>query len=162
MAGPAGPQGVAGPTGATGATGPCSDIDALAPSDTEDFQAVLTNGKTYVGRAASLGGTITWQDLTNTTATMTDPANPNYPAGVCGIAIEANDSDAYVKAVTVTGTVWQTHGDVSGTAFVWDEPWLQQTTPTPVNPLRAKKQPMAMKPAAGPKGAVAPNGMKRP
>ncbi|MFI5826367.1 hypothetical protein ACIA6C_03745 [Streptomyces sp. NPDC051578] len=156
---------MAGPAGPTGATGPCSDIDAYAPSTTEDFQAVLTGGKTYVGKATSLGGTIVWQDLTNTTATAGDPANPNYPAGVCGIAIEARGNDAYVKAVTVNGTVWQTHGDIQGNTFVWDEAWVQQTTPTPVA-LRNKKFATAVKPAAGPKGAAspkaAPKGMKRP
>ncbi|MFI5861346.1 hypothetical protein [Streptomyces sp. NPDC051546] len=134
--GATGPTGPRGATGATGATGACSDIDAYTPSNTEDFQAVLTGGKTYAGKASTVGGAIAWQDLTNTVATMTDPANPNYPANVCGVAIESRGNDAFVKVVTATGTVWQTHGDINGGTFVWDEGWIQQTTPTPAVLLR--------------------------
>ncbi|MFJ7267171.1 hypothetical protein ACIQV3_10985 [Streptomyces sp. NPDC099050] len=84
-----------------------------------------------MGKAATVGGTIVWQDLTNTVATMTDPANPNYPANVCGVAILAQGNNAYVKVVTSTGTVWQTHGDINNNTFVWDEGWVQRATPTP-------------------------------
>ncbi|MFD5142387.1 hypothetical protein [Streptomyces sp. NPDC058401] len=84
-----------------------------------------------MGKASTVGGAIAWQDLTNSTATMTDPANPGYPANVCGVAIESRGNNAFVKVVTATGTVWQTHGDINGNTFVWNEPWLQQTTPTP-------------------------------
>ena len=108
------------------------DIDTYSPSNTEDFQAALYGGKAFVGKAAVPGGAIVWQDLTNTTATMTDPANPNYPATACGIAIEAQGNDAFVKVITPTGAVWQTHGDIMGNTFVWDEAWVQQSTPTPV------------------------------
>ncbi|MCX4779580.1 hypothetical protein [Streptomyces sp. NBC_01264] len=92
---------------------------------------MLTGGKTYVGKAATVGGSIAWQDLTNTVATMTDPANLGYPAQVCGVAIEAGGNDAYVKVVTAIGTVWQTHGDINGGNFVWNKEWFQQTTHTP-------------------------------
>ncbi|MFD5631298.1 hypothetical protein [Streptomyces sp. NPDC127072] len=136
--GPKGPTGATGatgptgPTGATGPTGPCSDIDTYSPSNTEDFQAVLTGGNAFVGKASVPGGTIVWQDLTNPVVAGSDSANPDYPAGVCAIAIEAQGNDAYVKVVTVGGQVWQTHGDTQGNTFVWNEAWVQQTTPTPV------------------------------
>ncbi|MFD0722728.1 hypothetical protein [Streptomyces globosus] len=85
------------------------------------------------GTGGAPGGTpIAWQDLTNPVAVGTDPANPAYPANACAIAIEAQGDDAYVKVVTTAGTVWQTHGDVNGAGFVWDEPWVQRTTPAPV------------------------------
>ncbi|MFD8292228.1 hypothetical protein ACFV2B_28955 [Streptomyces lavendulae] len=77
------------------------------------------------------GGTIVWQDLTNTVATSTDPVNPNYPAGVCGVSFSSQGNDAWVKVVTASGQVWQTHGDVNGANFVWDEAWIQNTTPRP-------------------------------
>ncbi|MEF2526444.1 MULTISPECIES: hypothetical protein [Streptomyces] len=132
-AGAAGATGATGPAGPTGAPGPCSDIDTYSPSGAEDFQAVLTGGDAFAGRAAPPGGTpIAWQDLTNPVAVGTDPANPAYPANACAIAIEAQGDDAYVKVVTTAGTVWQTHGDVNGAGFVWDEPWVQRTTPAPV------------------------------
>ncbi|MFJ8159829.1 hypothetical protein ACIRBY_02740 [Streptomyces sp. NPDC096136] len=57
--------------------------------------------------------------------------NPNYPAGVCGVSIGSQGGDAWVKVVTASGQVWQTHGDVNGTSFVWDEPWIQNATPRP-------------------------------
>ncbi|MEU6984681.1 hypothetical protein ABZ946_14855, partial [Streptomyces sp. NPDC046324] len=140
--GPAGPTGDTGPAGATGATGatgdtgPCADIDVHTPPiGPEDFQAVLTGGNVFAGRGPTLGGTIVWQDLTNADPIVgppEDPANPDYPANVCAVGIEARGANAYVKVLTTDGTVWQTHGDVGGTSFVWDEPWTQQTTPTPV------------------------------
>ncbi|MFF3214646.1 hypothetical protein ACFYYB_28915 [Streptomyces sp. NPDC002886] len=98
---------------------------------------MLTGGKTYVGKASTPGGTIVWQDLTNTVATMTDPANPNYPANVCGVAVEAQGNDAFVKVVTSSGTVWQTHGDINGSNFIWNEAWIQQTTPMPAVLVRS-------------------------
>ncbi|WMX46571.1 hypothetical protein RGF97_19460 [Streptomyces roseicoloratus] len=80
-----------------------------------------------------------WQDLTNTTdPDDDDPENPDFPANACGIAMEAQGNDAYVKVITTAGTVYQTHGDVEGNAFIWDEGWTQQTTPTPVQ-LRSMK-----------------------
>ncbi|MEU8765068.1 hypothetical protein [Streptomyces sp. NPDC048659] len=75
---------------------------------------------------------IVWQDLTNATTVGTDPANPNYPADACGISIEAQGNDAYVKVITKGGQVWQTKGAIMGNTFVWNQPWVQQTTPTPV------------------------------
>ncbi|MET9670888.1 hypothetical protein ABZY19_37025 [Streptomyces sp. NPDC006475] len=78
-----------------------------------------------------MGGAITWTDLTNAD-------NPDYPtAQVCGISISSRLANAYVRVVTVDGTVFQTHGDVGGTSFVWDEGWTQLTTPVPGS-LRAK------------------------
>ncbi|WP_329546566.1 hypothetical protein OG548_21715 [Streptomyces sp. NBC_01356] len=136
--GDTGATGPTGPTGATGDTGPCSDIDTYSPSNSEDFQAVLTGGNAFVGKASVPGGTIVWQDLTNPVVSGTDSANANYPSGVCAIAIEAQGNDAFVKVVTEGGQVWQTHGDTQGGTFVWDEGWIQQATPTPVA-LRANK-----------------------
>ncbi|WP_051795670.1 hypothetical protein [Streptomyces sp. NRRL S-87] len=131
--GPTGPGGGAtGATGPTGPAGPCSDIDAYSPSNSEDFQAALTGGRAFVGKANVPGGTIVWQDLSNTVAGPGDPVNPDFPANACAIAIEAQGNDAFVKVLTTTGTVWQTHGDTNGGTFVWDEPWTQQATPTPV------------------------------
>ncbi|MFE7509782.1 hypothetical protein ACFU8I_00855 [Streptomyces sp. NPDC057540] len=98
-----------------------------------------------MGRAPSLGGTIAWQDLTNATVVGTDAANPNYPAGVCAVGYESSGTNAYVKVLTVGGQVWQTHGDVGGNTFVWDEAWVQQTTPTPVA-LRSGKFQRALPP----------------
>ncbi|MFK8910218.1 hypothetical protein [Streptomyces sp. YS-3] len=46
----------------------------------------------------------TWTDLT-------DDDNPDYPDHVCGISINAQGNDAWIKAVTTDGTVYQTHGD---------------------------------------------------
>ncbi|MFJ7960182.1 hypothetical protein ACIQ62_28225, partial [Streptomyces sp. NPDC096319] len=145
-------------TGATGPTGPCSDIDIYAPNGTEDAQAVLTGGKVFVGRAPSLGGTIVWQDLTNPTTVGTDPGNPNYPPGVCAVGYESQNNNAYVKVLTTSGQVWQTHGDVNGGNFIWDEGWFQQTTPTPVA-LRAGKFTRALPP--GTARNLIP-GLKRP
>ncbi|MFG3038943.1 hypothetical protein ACGFYZ_18810 [Streptomyces sp. NPDC048330] len=104
---------------------------------------MLTGGKVFVGRAPSLGGTIVWQDLTNPTAVGTDPGNPNYPAGACAVGYEAQGNHAYVKVLTTGGQVWQTHGDTVGATFVWDEAWVQQTTPTPValRGLREERRP---------------------
>ncbi|WP_284581434.1 hypothetical protein [Streptomyces sp. 2P-4] len=94
---------------------------------------MLTDGTAFAGRAVPFGGpVIAWQDLTNPVAVGTDPANPGYPAGACAIGIEAQGDDAYVNVVTAAGAVWQTHGDVNGAGFVWDEPWVQRTTPAPV------------------------------
>ncbi|WP_405997237.1 hypothetical protein [Streptomyces sp. NBC_00829] len=97
---------------------------------TEEFSAVLTNGIAYAGRAATAGGTITWTDLSN-------GDNPGYPSNVCGITISSLGANAWVRVVTTAGTVFQTHGDVGGTSFVWDEGWTAQTTPVPGS-LRAK------------------------
>ncbi|MFD3996815.1 hypothetical protein ACFWSQ_29245, partial [Streptomyces sp. NPDC058583] len=125
-----GADGAAGATGPQGPTGPCSDIDIYDPNGTEDFQVVLHNGKVFAGRAASLGGTpIVWTDLTNPTAVGMDPANPNYPAGVCSVGIEAQGDDAYIKVLTTGGQVYQTHGDVNGANFIWDEGWVLRTAP---------------------------------
>lgn len=86
----------------------------------------------FAGRGPTLGGTIVWQDLTNDTAADGDPANPDYPANVCAVGIEARGANAYVKVLTTDNTVWQTHGDVGLANFTWDEAWTQQSTPTPV------------------------------
>ncbi|WP_223856995.1 hypothetical protein [Streptomyces sp. KD18] len=131
--GEAGATGAAGAAGATGPAGPCSDIDSYAPSSAEEFHAVLTDGVAFAGRAVPLGGpVIVWQDLTNPVTAGTDPANPSFPADACAIGIEAQGDDAYVHVVTTAGTVWRTHGDVNGAGFVWNEPWVQRTTPAPV------------------------------
>ncbi|MFE2235937.1 hypothetical protein ACFXA4_25640 [Streptomyces sp. NPDC059442] len=91
---------------------------------------------------------------------MTDPANPDYPANACGIAIEARGNAAYVKVVTTTGTVFQTVGNITGGAFTWNQGWVQQATPTPAA-LRAFKRSMdsVAAPHHAPKGL---KGIKRP
>lgn len=48
---------------------------------------------------------------------------------MCSVGIEAQGDDAYIKVLTTGGEVWQTHGDVNGTNFIWDEAWVQRTTP---------------------------------
>ncbi|MFH8840805.1 hypothetical protein [Streptomyces sp. NPDC017868] len=112
---------------------------------------MLTGGKAYAGKASVPGGTIVWQDLTNLTATATDPANGSvaagtaFPGNACGISIEAQGNDAFVKIVRTNGEVWQTHGDIQGQTFVWDEGWFQQATPTPAA-LRAGKFKRALPP----------------
>ncbi|MFD9033497.1 hypothetical protein ACFVZW_20435 [Streptomyces sp. NPDC059567] len=92
----------------------------------------------FAGRGPTLGGTIVWQNLSNATATDGDPANPDYPANVCAVGIEARGVNAYVKVITTDNTVWQTHGDVGGTSFTWDEPWTQQSA-LPATVMRSMK-----------------------
>ncbi|MFD5328311.1 hypothetical protein [Streptomyces sp. NPDC127092] len=120
---------------------------------------MLTGGRVYVGRAPNAGGTITWQDLTNATATMTDPANANFPGGACGVSYDNQGNTALVKIVTVNGQVWQTVGDTNGTNFIWNQPWVQQTTPTPAV-LRNNKFMRALPPGA-PRNPI-PHGVMRP
>ncbi|MFD9567274.1 hypothetical protein [Streptomyces sp. NPDC059994] len=129
--GPQGPKGPPGPKGDTGPAGPpgpkgdaggCYDIDSNDPSNSEHFSAALINGKAFAGRQAPPGGTIVWQDLTNTD-------NPRYPANACAISISSQGNDAWIKVVTTAGTVYQTHGDTNGTNFVWDEGWTPLATP---------------------------------
>ncbi|WP_051806850.1 collagen-like protein [Streptomyces sp. NRRL F-2664] len=92
--GATGAPGATGATGASGATGPCSAIDSTAPSNTVSFNAVLTNGIAYAGRAASPGGLPVWQDLT-------DADNPDFPFGrACGISIVAQGPNSYIKVLT--------------------------------------------------------------
>ncbi|MDD9377467.1 hypothetical protein M8Z33_12525 [Streptomyces sp. ZAF1911] len=132
--GPTGPTGATGATGSTGATGPCNDIDSLSPSSTEDFHAALVNGVAYAGRAATQGGVPVWQNISDA------DDNPGFPVGLaCGISIFAHDNDAFIKVLTTTGQVFQTHGDTAGGTFVWDEAWTQQLpAPNPMLGLRSK------------------------
>ncbi|MBT2402779.1 MULTISPECIES: hypothetical protein [unclassified Streptomyces] len=118
--GPKGDPGEPGRPGPPGPAGPCNDIDSYAPSASEDFHAALTGGVAYAGRAAALGGVPVWQNIS-------DPDdNPNFPVGrACGISIEAQGNDAYIKVLTTDGQVFQTHGDIAGQTFVWDEAWVQ-------------------------------------
>ncbi|MBO4205205.1 hypothetical protein GSF22_04155 [Micromonospora echinofusca] len=100
-------------------------MDSYAPSNAEEFSAVVSDGVTYAGRRdlQPTEGAYTWLDLSN---------NDGYPgATVCGVAISSQGNDAWVKVLTTTGEVWQTHCDVPGTTFVCNEDWVQQTTPTP-------------------------------
>ncbi|MET9851396.1 hypothetical protein ABZY57_00300 [Streptomyces sp. NPDC006450] len=129
--GPVGPTGPTGATGATGATGPCVDIDSYSPSNTEDFHAALVGGVAYAGQATVPGGVPRWQNISN---------NGNFPVGLaCGISIEAQGNDSYIKVLTTTGQVYQTHGDVGGGTFIWDEAWTQLLpAPNPMVGLRAK------------------------
>ncbi|MFD9444141.1 hypothetical protein ACFWBR_32945 [Streptomyces sp. NPDC060006] len=124
--GPTGPPGPQGPKGDTGAAGPCSDIDSYAPSNSEEFSAVLTGGKAYAGRRElnpmQPQGTYAWQDLTNAD-------NPRFPTTACAVSISAQGNDAWIKVLTTGGEVWETHGDTNGTTFVWNEGWTQLTKP---------------------------------
>ncbi|MGW5341425.1 hypothetical protein [Streptomyces sp. HUAS TT3] len=134
--GATGATGLTGPTGATGATGPslCVDIDSYAPSAEEDFHAALVGGVAYAGRGAALGGVPAWQNISDA------DDNPNFPVNrACAISIEAQGNDAYIKVLTTDGQVYQTHGDVEGTDFIWDEAWtLQLPGPNPNIGLRSK------------------------
>ncbi|MFZ3498875.1 hypothetical protein ACODT5_37635 [Streptomyces sp. 5.8] len=132
--GPTGPTGATGATGLTGATGPCSDIDSYSPSNTEDFHAALTGGVAYAGRASVPGGVPVWQNISDA------DDNPGFPVGLaCGISIAAQGNDAYIKVLTTTGQVFQTHGDTMGGTFVWDEAWTQLLpAPNPALGLRSK------------------------
>ncbi|WP_327305780.1 hypothetical protein OG730_21560 [Streptomyces sp. NBC_01298] len=138
--GPTGPTGATGAsgtngaTGATGPTGPCSDIDSYSPSNTEDFHAALTGGVAYAGRASTPGGVPVWQNISDA------DDNPGFPVGIaCGISIAAQGNDAYIKVLTTTGQVFQTHGDTMGGTFVWDEAWTQLLpAPNPAIGLRGK------------------------
>ncbi|MFB9552733.1 hypothetical protein [Streptomyces roseoviridis] len=103
----------------------------------------------YVGRAPSPGALIVWQDLTNAVGTMADPANPGFPGNACGVAFADQGMTAFVKIVTTTGQVWQTMGNTAGANFIWNQPWFQQTTPTPAA-LRANKFVRALPPGASP------------
>jgi hypothetical protein len=69
-------------------------------------------------------GAYVWQDLT-------DAGNEGFPAGACAISISAQGNDAWIKVLTTGGEVWETHGDTAGTTFVWDEDWVELTTPVP-------------------------------
>ncbi len=132
--GPTGPTGATGPTGPTGATGPCNDIDSYSPSNTEDFHAALTGGIAYAGRASVPGGVPVWQNISDA------DDNPGFPVGrACGISIAAQGNDAYIKVLTTNGQVFQTHGDVAGATFIWDEAWTQLLpAPNPALGLRSK------------------------
>ncbi|MEU9105872.1 hypothetical protein AB0D54_16125 [Streptomyces xanthophaeus] len=137
--GPRGPQGRPGPTGPTGSTGPtgaaaCVEIDSYAPSDTESFHAALVGGLAYAGVATTLGGTPVWQNISDA------DDNPGFPVGrACGISIFAQGDDAFIKVLTTDGGVYQTHGDVNGANFVWDEAWFPQAPgPNPMVGMRSK------------------------
>ncbi|MCY0935030.1 hypothetical protein [Streptomyces sp. H34-S4] len=131
--GQTGPRGATGPTGPKGATGPCNDIDSYSPSNTEDFHAALVGGVAYAGRATVPGGAPVWQNISNAD-------NPGFPGRLaCGISIAAQGGDAFIKVLTTTGQVYQTHGDVTGMTFVWDEAWTQLLpAPNPMLGLRSK------------------------
>ncbi|MFJ5774911.1 hypothetical protein [Streptomyces sp. NPDC093094] len=100
----------------------------MAPSNGQEYTAVLVGGNAWVGRQAPRGTAITWEYLSD---------NGNYPANACGITISDQGNDAYAKVVTTTGAVYQTHGDTVGTTFVWDEPWIQLATPSVPATVRA-------------------------
>lgn len=57
-----------GEEGPQGDPGPCSDIDSYAPSASEEYSAVLTDGRAYAGRRNSNPtpqpqGAYVWEDL---------------------------------------------------------------------------------------------------
>ncbi|MFJ9682918.1 hypothetical protein ACIRP2_33460 [Streptomyces sp. NPDC101194] len=51
--------------------------------------------------------------------------NANYPANACSISLVDHGNDSYVKVLTTTGEVWETHGDTNGTNFIWTDPWVK-------------------------------------
>ncbi|CAM5262996.1 hypothetical protein STANM309S_03991 [Streptomyces tanashiensis] len=46
----------------------------------------------------------------------------------------------------MNGQVWQTVGQTSGSDFIWNQAWSQQTTPTPAT-LRSNKFERALPPS---------------
>ncbi|MFF4573823.1 hypothetical protein [Streptomyces sp. NPDC001410] len=62
-------------------------------------------------------GPYVWQNISDG-----DP-NPGYPANPCAVSITAQGNSAFAKVLTTDNTVYETHGDIQGGTFVWDEPW---------------------------------------
>ncbi|MEV6550587.1 hypothetical protein AB0M57_18020 [Streptomyces sp. NPDC051597] len=79
-----------------------------------------------------------WTDLT-------DDDNPDYPDHACGISINSQGNDTWIKVVTTDGTVYQTHGDTNGATFVWNEGWTQLDSPA-ASALRTDGRPKARRP----------------
>ncbi|QQM42206.1 hypothetical protein [Streptomyces liliifuscus] len=102
----------------------CSDIDSVAAGDDEEYSAVLTDGKAFVGQRRYLSSTppgdYEWEELSD---------NRNYPKNACAISISADGEEAWVKVLTTNGRVYETHGDTDGSDFVWDERWKKLETP---------------------------------
>ncbi|MFF2406691.1 hypothetical protein [Streptomyces sp. NPDC058092] len=49
--------------------------------------------------------------------------NTNYPSNACSISVVDHGNDSYVKVLTTTGQVWETHGVTNDGNFIWLEPW---------------------------------------
>ncbi|MFZ3471538.1 hypothetical protein ACODT3_18820 [Streptomyces sp. 4.24] len=97
-----------------------------------DIHAALVDGVAYAGRATPLGSAPVWQNISD----FDD--NPGFPNGgtaglACGISIDVRGDNAWVKVLTTTGQVYQTHGDLGMATFVWDEAWFPRL-PAP-NPM---------------------------
>ncbi|MFD7442555.1 hypothetical protein [Streptomyces sp. NPDC059909] len=158
--GDTGDTGATGDTGDTGDTGACVDIDSYAPNNAEEFSAVLTaTGDYFVGQRLHEGaydldgdgvpdglddadgdgieyeatGPYVWQNISDG-----DP-NPGFPANPCAVSITSQGNSAFAKVLTLDGEVWETHGDVEGLGFVWDEPWVELTEPALVSNFMSEK-----------------------
>ncbi|MFD3312959.1 hypothetical protein [Streptomyces sp. NPDC058656] len=103
----------------------CSDIDSVAAGDDEEYSAVLTGKKAYVGQRRDLfstpPGDYEWEEISD---------NRNYPKNACAISISTDGDEAWVKVLTTNGRVYETHGDTDGSDFVWDEKWRKLETPS--------------------------------
>ncbi|MGW6939542.1 hypothetical protein ACWGF3_11120 [Streptomyces xanthophaeus] len=100
----------------------------------ESFHAAIVGGVAYAGRATPAGAAPVWQNIS-------DPDdNPGFPVGLaCGISIFTQGDNAWVKVLTTTGGVYQTHGNVSMNNFIWAEAWFPQLPgPNPMVGLRSK------------------------
>lgn len=98
----------------------CSDIDSATMGNRE-VSAVLTDGNVFAGDRTFNGqgvGDYEWEEISD---------NRNFPKNACSVSVSLADNDAWVKVLTTQGTVYETHGDRSGSDFEWDERWRKLT-----------------------------------
>ncbi|MEV1051707.1 hypothetical protein [Streptomyces sp. NPDC049887] len=98
---------------------------------------LTTDGSYFVGRRPHDGGVDLDGDGVTFEATgpyvwqnISDGApNTGFPEDPCSVSITAQGNSAYAKVLTLDNEVWETHGDIQGGTFVWDEPWVELTEP---------------------------------
>ncbi|GHB53773.1 hypothetical protein GCM10010306_054180 [Streptomyces umbrinus] len=98
----------------------CSDIDSATMGNRE-VSAVLTGGNVFAGDRTFNGQSVDdyeWEEISD---------NRNFPKNACSVSVSLAANDAWVKVLTTQGTVYETHGDRSGSDFEWDERWRKLT-----------------------------------